>query len=82
MGLGLTVAVINAWLVLWLSAGPGGFYLMPMGKLYLAIIAGAVLLSLAARLVGWRLASAILAMLQFGPLIWCIGVFVSLAARV
>lgn len=79
---GLAAAVINAGLVIWLSANVGGFYLTSTGKLYLFIIAGAVVLSLAARLVRWRLASAIVAMLQFAPLIWFVGVFVFQVARI
>ena len=82
MIVGLAAAVINAVLVIWLSANVGGFYLTSTGKLYLFIIAGAVALSLAAKLVGWRRTSAVLAMLQFAPLIWCVGVVVSLVARI
>lgn len=82
MILGLAAAVINAVLVIWLSATVGGFYLTSTGKLYLFIIAGAAALSLAARRVGWGRASAVIAMLQFAPLIWCVGVVVSLVARV
>ncbi len=82
MILGLAAAVINAGLVIWLSANVGGFYLTSTGKLYLFIIAGAGALSLGAKLVGWRRASAVLAMLQFAPLLWCAGVVVSLVARI
>ena len=80
--LGLAGAVINAGLVIWLSANVGGFYLTSTGKLYLVIIAGAAVLALAATLVGWRRAGAVLAMLQFAPLIWCVGMIVSLVARI
>ena len=80
--LGLAAAMINAVLVIWLSANVGGFYLTSTGQLYLFVIAGAAALSLAARLVGWRRASAVIAMLQFAPLIWCVGVIVSLVARI
>jgi hypothetical protein len=82
MILGLAAAAINAGLVIWFSASVGGFYLTSTGKLYLFIIAGTVALSLAVKLVGWRWASAFLAMLQFAPLIWCVGVVVSLLARI
>lgn len=82
MILGLAAAVFNAGLVIWLSANVGGFYLTSTAKLYLAIIAGAVVLSFAARLVGWRLASAVVAMLQFAPLILFVGVIVSQVARI
>lgn len=78
---GLIAAAVNAAVVLWLSASSGIFYLMPAGKLYLAIIGGAAVLALGARLVGWRAVSGFLAMLQFGPLFWCMGMFAYLTAR-
>ncbi len=82
MILGLAAAVINAGLVIWLSANVGGFYLTSTGKLYLVLIAGAVVVSLAAKLAGWRLVAAGVAMLQFAPLIWFAVVIVSLVARI